>query len=369
MYPVWPTTKRRPETRKSLPLPETTQAPLELTAATLPQIITPEPTTPITPMIRTFEPPSSTEPTIIVRPTATPTLPSTPVVLPERMIQTSSHRPLLSTTKDNIPSIIKARRLTRIYPVTTTATPNGQCEICKPGRRCSVRLRSFETSDAVFQYAYSHSTMIDDSMQSLLKDTQTATYASPLVWHNSVSPEILQLSQTIMSLYHPSRCLVIGVFTGLGLLGIAEHVDSRGIVVALEHPEYSIYWEKIGLKHAKKKQNSQISRIQVRSTEAIEKTLPRLAANEPNTFDFIFLDDFKRENYLDDYEHSVRLLRSGGLLIINQAFNGGGVLSGSEYMSPEDRAVRNMNIRIKQDGRVRASLLPFSGGTWLISKK
>ena len=55
-----------------------------------------------------------------------------------------------------------------------------------------------------------------------------------------------------MSLYHPSRCLVIGVFTGLGLLGIAEHVDSRGIVVALEHPEYSIYWEKIGLKHAKK---------------------------------------------------------------------------------------------------------------------
>ena len=121
MYPVWPTTKRRPGTRKPPPLPETTQAPLELIATTLPQIATPEPTTPITPMIRTFEPLSSTEPTMfeeimplvmtipfrIVRPTTAPTLLPTPVVLPERMIQTSSHRPLLSTTKDNVPSIIK----------------------------------------------------------------------------------------------------------------------------------------------------------------------------------------------------------------------------------------------------------------------
>ena len=44
----------------------------------------------------------------------------------------------------------------------------------------------------------------------------------------------------------------IGIFTGLALLGVAEYVDARGIVVGLEHPEYAHFWENVGLKHAKK---------------------------------------------------------------------------------------------------------------------
>ncbi|KAK6042521.1 hypothetical protein COOONC_19974 [Cooperia oncophora] len=75
--------------------------------------------------------------------------------------------------------------------------------------------------------------------------------------------------------------------------------------------------------------HTQMSRIHVRSSESIDRSLSNLAANEPNTFDFIFLDDFERESYLDDYEHAVRLLRNGGLLIINKALQPiGGVLSG-----------------------------------------
>ncbi|PIO77332.1 O-methyltransferase [Teladorsagia circumcincta] len=112
-----------------------------------------------------------------------------------------------------------------------------------------------------------------------------------------------------------------------------------------------------------------MSRIHVRSGETIDRSLSNLAANEPNTFDFVFLDDFERESYLDDYEHAVRLLRSGGLLVINKALNNGGVLSGIEVMSDDDRAIASMNGRIKHDARVRTSLLPYGGGAWIIIKK
>ncbi|CAD6193039.1 unnamed protein product [Caenorhabditis auriculariae] len=371
-YPIWPTTSRRPPiTWKQITssnITSTTSAPEVVTARKwIPwKVVTPTPPLPTTT--------TTTTTTVRSSLTSEASLPDYFTTDDYEMATSELITEASTTVTAAIPHIVKARKYTRPpvsdrVSITTPATISQKCEICKPGSRCNVSLRSFETSDPIFQYCYSHSTMIDESMQDLLRDTQTSSFPSHVTWHQSVPPEVLQLVQTIMALYRPSRCLVIGVFTGLGLLGVAEHVDSRGIVVALEHPGYAVFWERVGQKHAKKLTTAQMSRIQIRTSESIEKSLPRLAANEPNTFDFVFLDDFKRDNYLDDYEHAIRLLRNGGLLVINQALNGGGVLSGVDNMTNEDRVIRNMNIRIKQDARVRASLLPYGGGTWIISKK
>ncbi|CAI2356661.1 unnamed protein product [Caenorhabditis sp. 36 PRJEB53466] len=363
-YQIWPTTTRPATTTTE---PSSTEEIIRPSSIIRNNIwkkvtpsVTPEYTTSIvwtTPMTIPTDPPTTEEP--YTPPMSFPTPPS------ESQIVYSSTA--------GIPFIIKAKKFTRPpinEKIAVTSTPQvSKYDTCVPDRRCSIKLKSFETSDPLFQYCYSHSTMIDDSIQDLLRDTQTASVLPQHIsWHSSVTPEVVQLVQTLMSLYRPSRCLVIGVFTGLGLLGIAERVDSRGIVVALEHPAYAVFWDKVGQKHARKLTATQMSRIQMRTSESIEKSLPRLATNEPNTFDFVFLDDFKRENYLDDYEHAIRLLRSGGLLIINQALNGGGVMSSIDHMTNDDRVIRNMNIRIKQDPRVSASLLPYGGGTWIVAK-
>ncbi|VDL71020.1 unnamed protein product [Nippostrongylus brasiliensis] len=206
----------------------------------------------------------------------------------------------------NIPLFAKALKFTRpppsVDPTTTTTadtTPaTATCNYCPSGQRCAIHLGSFDTTDPIFQYAYSHSTVIDEYMQGLLR------------------------------------------------------VDYRGVVIALEHPQYAPYWDNVGLKYSKKVPHAQMSRVHIRSGEPIERSLSKLAANEPNTFDFVFLDDFNRENYLDDYEHAIRLLRSGGLLVVNKGFNQGGVLTSPELMSEVDRVVSTMNMRIKHDGRV-----------------
>lgn len=117
-----------------------------------------------------------------------------------------------------------------------------------------------------------------------------------------------------MNLYKPNRSLVIGVFTGLAIVGIASVMDSRGIVIGLEYPEYVNLWEKVGMKYAQRA--GIMNRIQVRSVESIDKALAKLAAYEPNAFDFIFINEIRKDNSLDDYEHAVRLLRTNGLLVI-----------------------------------------------------
>ncbi len=43
----------------------------------------------------------------------------------------------------------------------------------------------------------------------------------------------------------------------------------------------------------------------------------QLSKQEPGSFDFILLDDSAQENYLLDLERCLNLLRSGGVLLIN----------------------------------------------------
>uniref|UniRef100_A0A914DSL8 Uncharacterized protein n=1 Tax=Acrobeloides nanus TaxID=290746 RepID=A0A914DSL8_9BILA len=194
------------------------------------------------------------------------------------------------------------------------AESSKSCETCKPGKSCSAKLNSFETNDPVFRYAYEHGSGWNELLDYVMKETQAVQLPPPLAWKESATPEVVQLTMNLMSLYRPNRSLVIGVFTGLALIGVSSVTDPRGIVVGLEYPELVHYWEKIGIKHAQRA--GIMNRIQIRSVEGIERSLQKLAAYEPNAFDFILLDDVKKSNYLDDYEHSVRLLRNGGLLII-----------------------------------------------------
>ena len=137
----------------------------------------------------------------------------------------------------------------------------------------------------------------------------------PLTWKSTATPETVQLTTSLMNLYKPNRSLVVGVFTGLAVIGIASVTDSRGIVIGLEYPENIHFWERVGSKIAQRA--GIMNRIQVRSVESVDKALTKLAAYEPNAFDFIFINEFKKTNSLDDYEHAVRLLRTNGLLVIS----------------------------------------------------
>lgn len=108
-------------------------------------------------------------------------------------------------------------------------------------------------------------------------------------------------------------------------------------------------------------------KIDLRIGPALETLNELLAKNEENSFDFIFLDADK-PNYPEYYELCLKLLRSNGLLAIDNTLWNGRVLD-EQDLSKETVAIRKTNDLVKNDSRIDLSFLRLGDGTTLCRKK
>ena len=78
--------------------------------------------------------------------------------------------------------------------------------------------------------------------------------------------------------------------------------------------------------------------------------------------------DADKVNYRQYYERILGLLRSGGLLLIDNVLWGGSV---ADERDQEDstRAIRALNAHIHADQRVDISMLPVGDGLTLVRKR
>jgi caffeoyl-CoA O-methyltransferase len=97
-------------------------------------------------------------------------------------------------------------------------------------------------------------------------------------------------------------------------------------------------------------------------------TLDELTAQGgASSFDFAFLDADK-ENYPTYYERILTLLRSGGVLAIDNTFWSGKVTDPRET-DAETTALRVLNERLHDDGRIDLTMLPVADGLTLVRKR
>ena len=107
------------------------------------------------------------------------------------------------------------------------------------------------------------------------------------------------------------------------------------------------YWEKAGVR----------SRIDLRIAPAID-TLRSLPADEQ--FDLAFIDADK-PNYHAYYEELLRLVRPGGLILVDNVLWSGNVVN--EDANDENTvAIRAFNDAIAADNRVESVMLAISDG-------
>ena len=111
------------------------------------------------------------------------------------------------------------------------------------------------------------------------------------------------------------------------------------------------YWEEAGV----------ADRIDLRLGPALE-TIRALPADEP--FDFAFIDADKAE-YPDYYEECLRLLRPGGLMMLDNVFRDGKRARHRRRRSPAHRATRKVNERAAADERVDVVMLAVADGITL----
>ena len=101
--------------------------------------------------------------------------------------------------------------------------------------------------------------------------------------------------------------------------------------------------------------------------DAIDTLDGFISNNLENTFDLVFIDADKN-NYLDYYEKSLKLIRSGGIIIIDNTIWKGKVLNTNDNSS-STKSIKSLNDFISKDIRVDHCLISIYDGMTLCMKK
>ncbi len=215
--------------------------------------------------------------------------------------------------------------------------------------------RTLEMTDAVYEYLLSVS-LREDALLARLRE-ETANHPMAVM---QISPEQGQFMALLTRLLGAVRCVEVGVFTGYSSLCVARALPANGTIVACDvSEEYTNiarrYWAEAGLEH----------RIDLRLAPAVGTLDALLDSGETGRFDFGFIDADK-ENYPAYYERLLRLVRSGGLIAVdNTLWSGRLADEAREDDDADTRALRAFNKALHGDERVDLSLVPIGDGLTL----
>jgi predicted O-methyltransferase YrrM len=176
-----------------------------------------------------------------------------------------------------------------------------------------------------------------------------------------ISPEEGQLMAVLVRVLGARKTLEVGVFTGYSAMAVAKAMGPEGKVIALDISEEFTaiarrHWAKAGV----------ADRIDLRLRPATGSLEALVAAGESNTFDFAFIDADKT-NYHAYYEYALKLVRPGGLIAIDNVLWDGKVIDSADQ-SADTVAIRAINRKIHDDGRVEVSMVPIGDGLTLALK-
>jgi caffeoyl-CoA O-methyltransferase len=210
--------------------------------------------------------------------------------------------------------------------------------------------------DAINQYLCSVSLREPEYLAELREVTRTLPRASM-----QVSPEEGQFLSLLIKLTGARKCLEVGVFTGYSSTCIATALPPEGRLIASDvSAEWTTiarkYWEKAGVAH----------KIDLRLGPGIEILDALLADGQAGTFDFAFIDADK-SNYLNYYERAMKLVRSGGLIGIDNTLWYGKPCDPT-VTDADTEAIREVNRRVHADTRVTISMVPIGDGLTLALK-
>lgn len=176
------------------------------------------------------------------------------------------------------------------------------------------------------------------------------------------APDQAQLMAMLVELVGARRALEVGTFRGYSALAVALALPPDGVLITCDIDATSVawarpYWEKAGV----------ASRITTMIGSALDTLDALLADGEDGSFDFAFLDADKTNQDVY-YERALRLVRQGGLIVLDNVFWGGKVMYES-IDEPIPSAVHALNLKLRNDSRVTTSTLPVGDGVTLVRKR
>jgi len=204
--------------------------------------------------------------------------------------------------------------------------------------------------EKIEEYAFDHTSYEGNLLEQLEKETYEKLEI-PQMTTGRIEARLLKL---LARLVGAKRILEIGTFAGYSALSMAEALPEDGELVTCEiDPEAIIFAKKYFdlSEHGKK-----ITLMEGSALESLKKI--------SGPFDMAFIDADK-ENYSNYYEAILPLIRSGGLMAIDNVLWSGRVL---DPQDKSDKAIHQLNERVIQDERVESVLLTVRDGLNCIVK-
>jgi predicted O-methyltransferase YrrM len=176
-----------------------------------------------------------------------------------------------------------------------------------------------------------------------------------------ISPEQGQLMALLVRAIGARRTIEVGTFTGYSALAVALALPADGQVLACDTSEEFTaigrpYWQRAGVAH----------KIELVIAPALATLDARLAAGAAGSYDFAFIDADK-SNYSAYFERCLGLLRTGGLIAIDNVLWSGRVAVPAQ--DEDTAALQELNRALHRDERVDLSMLPIGDGLTLARKR
>jgi len=177
-----------------------------------------------------------------------------------------------------------------------------------------------------------------------------------------IGPEQGALMRLLVELTGARRCLEIGTFTGYSSLSVALALPPDGRIVCCDvSKEFTAvarrYWAEAGV----------ADKVDLRIAPALETLDGLLASGGEASFDMAFIDADKG-NYPNYWERCLRLVRAGGLILVDNVLWSGKVADPS-VSDADTEAIRALNARVHKDSRVTAVTLPIADGMTIARKR
>lgn len=217
-------------------------------------------------------------------------------------------------------------------------------------------LRTVAVDATLFEYLLANSLREHPAQAALREATRTMPHAGM-----QISPDQGQLMALLVRLIGARRTLEIGTFTGYSALTVALALPEGGRLLACDiSDEYTRvgrpFWRQAGVEQ----------RIELVLGPALATLDARLAAGETGAYDFAFIDADKA-SYDAYYERCLQLVRSGGLIAIDNTLWNGAVARTAK--DEDTAALQALNAKLHLDARVDLAMLTVGDGLTLARKR
>ena len=205
------------------------------------------------------------------------------------------------------------------------------------------------------EYINNHSYKLNPIQREIIKYNKTLGEKKKL----QISLSQCHLLHLIIKLYNPKKILEIGTFTGLSAvtMGLAMNNDSN--LIAIDKNKQTSEIAKNFFVNANLE--NKINLLLKNASDGLDELL-----ENKEVFDLVFIDADK-ENYINYFEKSLKMLKKSGIIITDNVLWYGDVIDKNKNDKLTIK-IREFNSHIDKDKRVENIILPIGDGLSICRK-